>query len=327
LVQKTFAPSTGVAPKICSPGLEAPNGLSLARNDAFATIARSMLLTCPFASAPETISDPLDSGALPSPVVCIIPGTPEAAADSTPPQVFGTFRIKAFVPPPLAGSSPQPDDQVNSSSPSGRSPAFAGAVSSGCAGTKPSTCVDGLHSGSTSGQPSGSDRFRVLRLDRLQTSDLRRLFRSSARPAAVHPACAERPFLWLGRQPTSDSHRCRPLVRLAASSGLRRMLPLLPDWLRLRFASAASPSGFTGREPLSLRRVAPFPAEPLMHSWFQLNLASPAEPSMSILFPLALASSGITQLNNFRLAPSFASSGASSDPSAACASGFTLCPD
>jgi len=105
------------------------------------------------------------------------------------------------------------------------------------------------------------------------------------------------------------------------------MLPLLTDWIHIRFASAASPSGFTGREPLSLRLVAPFPAEPLMHSWFQLNLASPAEPSMSILFPLALASSGITQLNNFRLAPSFASSGASSDPSAACASGFTLCPD
>jgi hypothetical protein len=33
-----------------------------------------------------------------------------------------------------------------------------------------------------------------------------------------------------------------------------------------------------------------------------------------------------SQLNNFRLAPSFVSSGASSDPSAACASGFTLCP-
>jgi hypothetical protein len=63
-----------------------------------------------------------------------------------------------------------------------------------------------------------------------------------------------------------------------------------------------------------------------MHSLLQLNLASPAKPSMSIPFPPALASSGIIQLNNFRLAPSFASSGASSDPSAACASGFTLCP-
>jgi hypothetical protein len=63
-----------------------------------------------------------------------------------------------------------------------------------------------------------------------------------------------------------------------------------------------------------------------MHSLFQLNLASPAKPSMSILYPLALASSGIFQLNNRGLAPSLVTSGASSDPSAACASGFTLCP-
>ena len=119
---------------------------------------------------------------------------------------------------------------------------------------------------------------------------------------------------------------CRPLARLAASSGLRRMPPLPLGWLRLRFAPAASPSAFTGREPVGLRRPAPSPAEPLMHSLFQLNLASPAKPSMSILSPLALASSGIFQRNNFRLASAFASSGASSDPSAACASGFTLCP-
>jgi len=168
------------------------------------------------------------------------------------------------------------------------------------------TCVGTLHSSSTGGQPSGSDRFRVLRLDRLQTSDLRRLFRTSDRPVAIHPTCVERSFLRLGRQPTSDSHRCRPLARLAASSGLRRTLPLPPGWLRLQFAPAASPSVFTGREPLGLRLVAPSPAEPLMHSLFQLNLASPAKPSMSIPFPPALASSGIFQLNNFRLAPSFA---------------------
>jgi len=79
---------------------------------------------------------------------------------------------------------------ASSSSPSGRPPAFAGAATSGCAGTKPPTCVGGLHSGSTSGQPSGSDRFRVLRLDWLQTSDLRRLFRASNRLMASHQACA-----------------------------------------------------------------------------------------------------------------------------------------
>jgi hypothetical protein len=104
------------------------------------------------------------------------------------------------------------------------------------------------------------------------------------------------------------------------------MQPLPPGWLRIRFAPAASPSGFTGREPFGLRRLVPSPAEPLMHSLFPPNLASPAKPSMSIPFPPALASSGIIQLNNFRLASAFVSSGASSDPSEACASGFTLCP-
>lgn len=96
------------------------------------------------------------------------------------------------------------------------------------------------------------------------------------------------------------------MARLAASSGLRLLLPLPLGWLRLQFAPAASPSAFTGREPLGLRLVVPSPAEPLMHSLFQLNLASPAKPSMSILFPPALASSGIFQLNIFRLASAFA---------------------
>ena len=132
-----------------------------------------------------------------------------------------------------------------------------------------------------------------LRLDRRQTSDLRRPFRASARPSATLQACAWRSFLRLGRRPTSDSHRCRPLARLAASSGLRLLLPLPLGWLRLQFAPAASPSVFTGREPFGLRLVAPSPAEPLMHSLFQPNLASTAEPSMSIPFPPALASSGI----------------------------------
>ncbi len=119
----------------------------------------------------------------------------------------------------------------------------------------------------------------------------------------------------------------RPLARLTASSGLRRLLPQLP-----RLASASgllrrlSPSGFTGRQPLSLRLAVSSPAEPLMHSLLPPNLASPAEPSMSIPFPPAFASSGIFQLNNFRLAPSFVTSGASSDPSQACTRGFTLCP-
>jgi len=121
---------------------------------------------------------------------------------------------------------------------------------------------------------------------------------------------------------------CRSLAQLAASSGLRLMLPLLP---RLAPASGLlrllSPYGFTGRRPRGLRLATASPVEPAMQSLFPPNLASTAEPSMSIPFPLVLASSGIIQLNNFRLASAFASSGASSDPSAACASGFTLCPD
>ena len=107
-------------------------------------------------------------------------------------------------------------------------------------------------------------------------------------------------------RPTSDSHRRRPLARLAQPPACAGCCSCPPGWLNIRFAPAASPSGFTGREPLGLRLVAPSPAEPLMHSLFQPNLASPAKPSMSIPFPPALACSGIFQLNNFRLASAFA---------------------
>jgi len=193
-------------------------------------------------------------------------------------------------------------------------PARIGFVSFGSTGCKPPTCVDCY------ALPLVLRRSIKLAPDDPGSSGLR--------PTILTPSGLRRtePFLRLGRQPTSDSHRCRPLARLAASSGLRRTLPLPLGWLRLQFAPAASPSVFTGREPLGLRLVAPSPAEPLMHSLFQPNLASTAEPSMSIPFPPALASSEIFQLNNRGLAPSLVTSGASSDPSAACASGFTLCP-
>jgi hypothetical protein len=46
------------------PELETQNGLSLARNDAFATIAGSKLPTCLFASPPENCADPFDFGHL-----------------------------------------------------------------------------------------------------------------------------------------------------------------------------------------------------------------------------------------------------------------------
>jgi hypothetical protein len=46
-------------PQYCIlPEPETRNGLSLARNDAFATITRSMLPTCPFASAPVSLCEP-----------------------------------------------------------------------------------------------------------------------------------------------------------------------------------------------------------------------------------------------------------------------------
>jgi len=194
-------------------------------------------------------------------------------------------------------------------------------VCSGGAGTRPAACADGLHSSFTSGQPSGSDRFRVpgstgahlrlligaprilptggdpsgLRLTILVPSGLRQMALPPAGPA-TYLRLASDAVLWLGWLPPPDRSGCfHP--------------PALP---------AAKPHG--------LRLAISSPAEPPMHSLFPPNLASPAEPSMSIPFPPDLASSGITQRNNFRLAPVFVNPGASSDPSRACAQGFTLCP-
>jgi hypothetical protein len=47
------------------PEPETRNGLSLARNDAYATITRSMLPPCSFASTPETLCKPVRSKAPP----------------------------------------------------------------------------------------------------------------------------------------------------------------------------------------------------------------------------------------------------------------------
>src|SRR5271166_4469108 len=79
---------------------------------------------------------------------------------------------------------------ASSGYPSGRPPAFAGAATSGCAGfqnsdlrRRPALQLDRwptFRLGSVS----------CLRLDRLQTSDSHRLFRTSARPSAIHQACA-----------------------------------------------------------------------------------------------------------------------------------------
>ena len=81
-----------------------------------------------------------------------------------------------------------------------------------------------LDSGSTGGQLPGSDRRCIDRLDRLRTSGLRRLFRSSDRPAATLSTRVERSLLQQGRQSTPDSHRRRPLARLVAQ---RRLAPVV----------------------------------------------------------------------------------------------------
>ena len=162
----------------------------------------------------------------------------------------------------------------------------------------------------------------ALRLDRWPTSRLGSVSCPSARSAANFRLASAVPLF---RSTGGDSFNLRRTVfpparpttylRFASvpffssAGGFIWLAPYAApalEWLRFQFAPAASPFAFTGREPLSLRLVAPSPAEPLMHSLFPPNLASPAKPSMSIPFPLALASSGIFQLNIFRLASAFA---------------------
>jgi hypothetical protein len=94
------------------PEQETRNGLSLARNDAFATITRSTLPTCAFASAPKNPANPFDRRLLrsvrsskPSPGELIAIGPLSAPISvalvisfglHSPSGPFGTFRIKAF---------------------------------------------------------------------------------------------------------------------------------------------------------------------------------------------------------------------------------------
>jgi len=117
-------------------------------------------------------------------------------------------------------------------------------ASSGCAGTKPSTCVDCLHSGSTGGQLPGSDRCRIFGS-------------TGCEPPAFTGCSAVPPDLWRpsdlrrmillrqGRRPTSDSHRMSSFGSAGcAVPAFTGCCPCLPGWLRLRLASAVSPSGF-----------------------------------------------------------------------------------
>lgn len=148
----------------------------------------------------------------------------------------------------------------------------------------------GLVSSARPARPTDAHRCSALPADRRRSIGLAPYDPRSIQLAPNGPSPGKADYL----PPTRIGRR--PLARLAASSGLRRLLPQLP-----RLASASgllrllSPSGFTGRPPLSLRLAVSSPAEPLMHSLLPPNLASPAEPSMSIPFPPAFASSGITQ--------------------------------
>ena len=72
-----------------------------------------------------------------------------------------------------------------------------------------------LDSGSTGGQLPVSDRRCIVWLDRLRTSGSRRLFRASDRPAAIFFDSRRTISPPARPRPTSDSHRRRPLARLA----------------------------------------------------------------------------------------------------------------
>jgi len=93
------------------PEPETRNGLSLARNDAFATITRSTLPTCSFASTPKLLREPVRSKAPPlglvskpkpgefstfDPLSAPISGAFMIRPISTPLRVISTLRIKAF---------------------------------------------------------------------------------------------------------------------------------------------------------------------------------------------------------------------------------------
>lgn len=96
------------------PEPETRNGLSLARNDAFATITRSMLPPCSFVSTPEILANPFDPKLLRSvwfrsqtgriqrlrPVVCNVLRRFRDVPRSPLPFRPSAFQIKAFDPLP-----------------------------------------------------------------------------------------------------------------------------------------------------------------------------------------------------------------------------------
>ena len=111
-----FQPATGHSNKRALIGLsilpepESRYGLSLAHNDAFATIARSTFLACTFVSTSETFANPFDSRLLRS-----VRFRGRTGAISTPgtrfPRRSPTFLIYPRFPLPLRSSCENPPDQ------------------------------------------------------------------------------------------------------------------------------------------------------------------------------------------------------------------------
>ena len=111
------------------PEPESRNGLSLARNSAFATIARSMFPTCAFDSTPQTFANPFDSDSFAPfgfeadtgrviaryPFSAPISNAPDSSPASTPLWVFlKTLRIKVFDRFPIRSPSRETPDAVRS---------------------------------------------------------------------------------------------------------------------------------------------------------------------------------------------------------------------
>jgi len=160
---------------------------------------------------------------------------------------------------------------ASSGSPSGRPPAFAGVVASGCVGTQPPTRVGGQHSNSTGGQLSGSDRFRVLgstgahirfasavprirptsgdpsgsRLTILVPSGLRRVDLPPARPT-TYLRFASDAVLWLGWRSHPACAACSP----APPSGFH--LRIAPAAFTLRLHRPQDHSACASRSLLRL---------------------------------------------------------------------------
>ena len=93
------------------PEPETRNGLSLARNDAFATIARSALLACLFESTPNTFPSPFDLRLFHSVPVSKPPQGEINALDPLPEPISGALAIFADLHSPL-GLLNLPDQSV-----------------------------------------------------------------------------------------------------------------------------------------------------------------------------------------------------------------------